>query len=90
MPLPSGSSAVLRWYANALIGKKHDTPIFGKRPPSRIRRLIPRDEFPRCGFRDDARTLIRYSEKEPRFIELEIRKLDFVRRLNEIKTWKIE
>ena len=89
MPMPNGTRAVLSWYAYALVDKRASTPIFGKRPPSRKRRLIPNEEFSRCRFSEDARSLIRHNEKEPRFTELEIRKSDFERRLEEIKSWDV-
>ena len=90
MTMPNGSRAVLSWYAYAFVGRGSDTPIFGKQPPSRKRRQIPSEEFPRCSFSDDARTLHRYGAKEPRYVELEIRKSDFERRLAEIKSWNGE
>lgn len=86
----NGPQGIVRWYAYALIGKKNYTPIFGKRPPSRKRQLIPREEFPRCGLSHDVRSLVRFNEEDPRFIELEIRKSDFERRLEEIKRWTDE
>lgn len=82
-----GDKKVLSWYAWALVGKNRETPIFGKKPPSTIRRQIPADEFKRCSISDDARTLTRYFEKEPRFVELEVKETDFIERLKEIKTW---
>lgn len=86
-PYPGSKRNVLSWYAVAFVGSDYLTPIFGKMPPSRIRRLIPPNEIRRCDFSDDARTLSRRDDEEPRFVELEIKKTDFLERLAEIKTW---
>lgn len=87
MPLPGGGSAVLSWYARAIIGKGLDVSLFGRKLPSRVHRKIPLEDIPKYGFSDDASSLIRYGKKEPEFIELRIRRADFEQRLNEIKSW---
>ncbi|MCH9053941.1 MAG: hypothetical protein IIA72_23295 [Proteobacteria bacterium] len=80
----------LSWCAYALVGNNQQTPIFGKSPPSRIRRQIPPAEFTRCRFSDNVRALIRHAEREPKFVELEIKETDFLKRLEVIKTWSGE
>ena len=87
MPLPSGKRRALGWCAHAILGRKKDTPIYGKRPPSRVRRQIPMDEIKQCDFSDDANSLIRRYEAEPCFIDLEIKETDFLGRLDTIKSW---
>ena len=86
-PLPNGNKAVLSWCAYALVGKNRQTPIFGKRVPSRVRRRIKADELKQGHFGDDARTFTTYGKTEPEFVDLEIKEADFQQRLEEIKTW---
>lgn len=90
MPLPSGKRGILSWYAYALIGKKHDTPIFGKKPPSRIRRQISVQELRQCRLSENAQLLMRPGEDEPAFLDLEIKTSDFEKRLAEIQSWSGE
>ena len=82
-----GERNVLSWFANALVGSNREIPIYGKSPPSRIRRRILPTEFSRCDFSNDARTLIRRGEDEAKFEELEIKESDFLQRLEVIKDW---
>lgn len=90
IPHADGNKAVLSWCAYALVGKNRQTPIYGKRPPSRIRRQISVDELKICRLDDDATMLLRQGKKDPEFVELEIKETDFLERLCEIKAWIIE
>ena len=85
-----GSRDVLSYYAIALCRSRNKISLFGKSPPSRVLREIPEWEINQSNFSDDVSVLIRRDETNPAFVDLHVRKDDFIRKIAEIKTWNDE
>jgi hypothetical protein len=79
--------AVLSWFAYCIAPK---IPVYGKHPPSRLRELIDPKEFSRGGFVDGGNALRYHNESELRYIELEVRRADLERAIEQLKNAEIE
>jgi hypothetical protein len=79
----SRNDAALRYMAVAL--HNQDVPIYGAHPPSRRRELIDLDEFKRGGFDNAGATFSYYMEKEPRYVDLAVRKGELAAAIEKMK-----
>ncbi len=79
----------LGWYAIALVGQpqRDHIPVYGIKPPSRQKIEIPPGEFNTGGISDDGKSLKRWAEDTPRYIDLEIKRADMKKQIKEIKSW---
>ncbi len=74
---------IVGYYAYALF--KGDKMLCGKHPPSQKLELVPKEEYGRCGFSDDYRSLRRHGDNRNLYEDLQIRRSDLMRRIAELK-----
>jgi len=74
----------LGYFATAL-GDEGRTALWGTEPPSRVFVPIPREEWPRYIIEGAGAVMRRTGEKASRYENLHIRRIDFVRRVKEMR-----
>ena len=74
---------VLGYYAHALFNGT--TTLYGTHPPSQKLEEIPNEEYGRCRFEDDYSSLRRHSEQRNIYENVQIKRSDLERRIQELK-----
>lgn len=76
-------------YFAILLTDKGKTPVYGIKPPMRNSFKIPENEIKNGFVTDDGKSIIFSFNDEPKYINLEIRKSDMYRIIEEVKGWEL-
>lgn len=75
------------YYAIALVGQG-EIPVFGVKPPSRIRIEIPSRDIIGRGSPSDDNSWSYWGDRSPKYIELKIKETDMKKRIKEVRSWR--
>lgn len=76
----NNDGGIISWYAELARGR--GVAIYGKRPPSSVRELVPSTSANSLNFDDGASSLFEFAQNSPSYVDLEVKKSDFDRLLS--------
>lgn len=79
----------LRWFGTAIKGGG-EIIAFGRRPPSMKMEIIPHFLWKHGHLLDDVNSIASSYAGEPQYVDIIIKRVDFKKRLKEIKGWDVE
>lgn len=79
----------LGWFGTAIKGRG-EIIAFGRRPPSTKIEIIPQSLWEHCHLLDGANSIASSYAGEPQYVDIIIKRVDFKKRLKEIKSWDTE